>query len=71
VTVPTVVFLLTVWALHARHYKQGLAQQLILPVAAVGVLACTVAGSHAVLWAGLVCAAAVAAGVGLEARGRR
>lgn len=71
VTVPAVVFLFTVWALHSRHYKQGLAQQLILPVAAVGVLACTVAGSHAVLWAGLVCAAAVAAGVALEARGRR
>ncbi|WP_093714158.1 low temperature requirement protein A [Actinacidiphila alni] len=69
VTVPTAVFLFTVWVLHARHYKRGVAQQLNLPVSAVVVLACTFTGSHAVLWAGLVCAATVALGVTLQTRG--
>ncbi|WNI19638.1 low temperature requirement protein A [Streptomyces sp. ITFR-21] len=68
VTVPAGVFLLTVWMLHSRHYKRGAAQQLTLPLAALAVTACTFAGSHAVLWAGLVCAGAVALGVFLEAR---
>ena len=68
VTVPTAVFLFTVWLLHSRHSKHGLAQQLTLPVAALGVLACTCAGAHAVLWAGLVCAGAVAVGVSLQTR---
>jgi hypothetical protein len=45
-----------------------MAQQVTLPVAAVAVLACTVAGVHAVLWTGLVCAAAVVAGVVQAAR---
>jgi low temperature requirement protein LtrA len=70
VTIPVTVFLATVWALHARHSKHGLSQQLTLPLATALVLACTVTGSHAVLWAGLVCAGAVAVGMVLEARGR-
>ncbi|MFF6958943.1 low temperature requirement protein A [Streptomyces sp. NPDC008317] len=69
VTVPAAVFLITVWLLHSRHYKRGLAQQLTLPVSGVVVLACTFTGSHAVLWAGLVCAVTVAVGVTLQARG--
>jgi low temperature requirement protein LtrA len=68
VTLPTAVFLFTVWLLHSRHHKHGMAQQVTLPVAAVAVLACTVAGVHAVLWTGLVCAAAVVAGVVQAAR---
>jgi low temperature requirement protein LtrA len=68
VTLPTAVFLLSVWALHARHTKRGLAQQSTLPVTAAAVVACTFSGSHAVLWAGLVSAGAVALGVVLVAR---
>lgn len=68
VAVPAAVFLLTVWLLHARHSKRGVAQQSVLPVAAVAVLACGFTGSRAVLWAGLVCAGAVGCGVWLEAR---
>jgi low temperature requirement protein LtrA len=68
VTLPSAVFLFTVWLLHSRHYKRGPAQQLTLPAAAVLVLVCTATGSHAVLWAGLVCAAAVVAGVWQSAR---
>ncbi|GAA0601698.1 low temperature requirement protein A [Streptomyces crystallinus] len=69
VTVPAALFLLTVWALHSRHFKRTLAQQLVLPVAAVAILACTFAGHGAVLAAGLVAAATVAAGVALSSRG--
>ncbi|MFP3991877.1 low temperature requirement protein A [Streptomyces sp. E11-3] len=68
VTVPTALYLLTVWALHARHFKVGTAQQLVLPVTALAVLACTYAGHWAVLATGLVMAAAVATGVTLTAR---
>ncbi|RKT05163.1 low temperature requirement protein LtrA [Streptomyces sp. 3211.6] len=68
VTVPASVFLLMVWLLHSRHFKRGLAQQLVLPVAAVAILACTWAGSYAVLYAGLVSAATVAAGTTLSVR---
>lgn len=68
VTVPGAVFLLTVWALHARHFKRDLAEQLPLPVAAVAILACTFAGEWAVLATGLVAAAAVAVGVLLSRR---
>ena len=32
VTVPAAVFLFAVWLLHARHHKQGVVQQLTLPV---------------------------------------
>lgn len=68
VTVPAALFLLTVWLLHARHFKTGTAQQLVLPVSAVAIAACTFAGSFAVLAAGLVAAAAVAVGVILAGR---
>ncbi|MFJ8211062.1 low temperature requirement protein A [Streptomyces sp. NPDC096033] len=68
VTVPAAVFLLMVWLLHSRHFKRGTAQQLVLPLTAVAILACTWAGSYAVLYAGLVAAAAVVAGTALVAR---
>ncbi|MET9464738.1 low temperature requirement protein A [Streptomyces sp. NPDC006544] len=71
VTVPAALFLLMVWLLHSRHFKQGPAQQLTLPVAAVAVLACAWAGTYAVLYAGLVSAAAVAAGLALAVRAGR
>ncbi|MFI7318730.1 low temperature requirement protein A [Streptomyces venezuelae] len=68
VTVPTALYLITVWALHSRYYKVGLAQQLVLPVSALAVLASTFAGRWAVLVAGLVTAATVATGVTLTTR---
>ncbi|MCX4685661.1 low temperature requirement protein A [Kitasatospora purpeofusca] len=69
VTVPTALYLATVWALHSRHVKTG-AAQLLLPVASVAVLACTAAGGSGVLAAGLVTALTVAVGVALHARER-
>ncbi|WP_149180148.1 low temperature requirement protein A [Streptomyces sp. TRM49041] len=68
VTLPSALFLLLVWALHARYFKAGLAQQLVLPVAALAIVLCTFTGDWAVLVAGLVAAAAVATGVTLTAR---
>ncbi|MEU5209545.1 low temperature requirement protein A [Streptomyces sp. NPDC020742] len=68
VTVPAALFLFTVWLIHSRHHKRGPAQQLVLPVSAVAVLVCTLAGRWAVPAAGLVAAATVAAGVTLTAR---
>ncbi|WP_399897077.1 low temperature requirement protein A [Streptomyces sp. BBFR51] len=68
VTLPTALFLLTVWALHARHFKVGIAEQLVMPTAALLVLGCTFLGAEAVLVAGIVLALAVAAGVVLTAR---
>ncbi|WP_330458355.1 low temperature requirement protein A [Streptomyces sp. NBC_00820] len=67
VTLPTALYLLTVWLLHARHFKVGTGQQLVLPVTTLLVLCCTFLGSWAVLAAGLVSAAAVATGVVLTA----
>ncbi|MFF2651852.1 low temperature requirement protein A [Streptomyces sp. NPDC058045] len=67
VTVPTAVFLFTVWALHARHYKVGIAQQLVLPAGTLTTLACTFGGHWAVLLAGLTGALTVTAGVILTA----
>ena len=55
-----------VWLLHSRHFKRGLAQQLVLPVSAVAVLACTWTGTYAVLWAGLVATVTVAVGLTLS-----
>ncbi|MEI5522588.1 low temperature requirement protein A [Streptomyces brasiliscabiei] len=69
VTLPTALYLLSVWALHARHYKAGTAQQAVLPLAALAVVLCTFLGHWAVLAAGLVSAVTVAAGVLLTARG--
>ncbi|WP_329553460.1 low temperature requirement protein A [Streptomyces sp. NBC_00696] len=68
VTLPTALYLLSVWALHARHYKVGIAQQLVLPVAALLVICCTFLGHWAVLAAGIVSALTVAVGVTLTAR---
>ncbi|MEV4946536.1 low temperature requirement protein A [Streptomyces sp. NPDC053755] len=68
VTLPTALFLLCVWLLHARYFKVGIAQQLVLPVSALAILMCTFAGDWAVLAAGVVAAATVAVGVTLTAR---
>ncbi|MEU5773837.1 low temperature requirement protein A [Streptomyces venezuelae] len=68
VTVPTALYLVTVWALHSRYFKVGVAQQLVLPVSALAVLASTFAGRWAVLVAGCVTAATVATGVTLTTR---
>ncbi|MFE7130029.1 low temperature requirement protein A [Streptomyces sp. NPDC057638] len=70
VTVPTAVFLATVWLLHSRHFKHGAVQQLTLPVAAVAILGCTFVDGWAVLAAGLVATATVTAGVWLTCRDR-
>ncbi|OEJ95827.1 low temperature requirement protein A [Streptomyces thermolilacinus] len=68
VTLPSALYLLLVWVLHARYFKVGIAQQAVLPVASLGVLLCTFAGDWAVPAAGLVAAAAVVTGVTLTAR---
>ncbi|MEU8973962.1 low temperature requirement protein A [Streptomyces monashensis] len=68
VTLPTALYLLTVWALHSRHFKVGIAQQLVLPVTALLMICCTFLGHWAVFAAGLVSAAAVATGVTLTTR---
>ncbi|MEU8521146.1 low temperature requirement protein A [Streptomyces sp. NBC_01216] len=68
VTIPSALFLLCVWVLHARYYKIGIAQQLVLPVSAFALLMCSFAGHWAVLAAGLVAAATVAVGVTLSTR---
>ncbi|MEU5811177.1 low temperature requirement protein A [Streptomyces sp. NPDC047718] len=70
VAVPMAVYLAFVWLLHSRHFKHGTVQQLLLPVSAAAVLACAWTGPYAVLWAGLVAAATVAAGVTLAERER-
>ncbi|KOU52191.1 low temperature requirement protein A [Streptomyces sp. NPDC060334] len=70
VAVPAALFLLFVWFLHSRHFKRGMAQQLVLPISALAVLACSWTGEHAVLWIGLVAAATVAVGVTLAERAR-
>lgn len=68
VTVPGALFMFTVWLIHSRHQKRGLAQQLVLPASSVLVLICTFAGHAAVLLAGLVASLTVAVGVTLTAR---
>ncbi|MDH6627932.1 hypothetical protein M2271_005761 [Streptomyces sp. LBL] len=68
VTLPTALYLLTVWALHARHFKVGITQQLVLPTTALLVIVCTFLGDWAVLAAGIVSAPAVAVGSTLTAR---
>jgi low temperature requirement protein LtrA len=62
VTLPTALYLLTVWALHSRYFKVGIAQQLVLPTTALLVICCTFLGDWAVLAASLVSAGAVATG---------
>ncbi|MGW4910173.1 low temperature requirement protein A [Streptomyces sp. NPDC004270] len=68
VTLPTALYLLTVWALHSRYFKVGIAQQLVLPMTALLVICCTFLGDWAVPAAGLVSALAVATGTTLTAR---
>ncbi|MDF3292872.1 low temperature requirement protein A [Streptomyces silvisoli] len=68
VTVPSAVYLFTVWLLHTRFHKRGLLHQSVLPVASVAVLACTLAGHAAVPLAGVVGALAVALGVTFRTR---
>ncbi|WP_031069925.1 low temperature requirement protein A, partial [Streptomyces sp. NRRL WC-3742] len=68
VTVPTAVYLLTVWFLHSRHTKRGALAQSIAPAGAVLVLACTALGASGVLAAGLVCALMVSAGLLVHGR---
>ncbi|MFD6187310.1 low temperature requirement protein A [Streptomyces goshikiensis] len=70
VMIPSALFLVFVWLLHSRHFKRGLAEQLVLPGAALATLACAWTGPQAVLWAGLVAAATVAVGVTLAGRTR-
>ncbi|MEU6062716.1 low temperature requirement protein A [Streptomyces sp. NPDC047097] len=71
VTLPAALYLLLVWGLHARYFKAGTAQQLVLPCAALGILLCTLAGKWGVFAAGLVAAGAVVLGVSLTARTAR
>lgn len=68
VTVPAALFMCSVWLVHSRHYKRGVAQQLVLPVSALAILACTFAGRETVLLTGLVGVVTVATGVTLAAR---
>ncbi|MBG0854601.1 low temperature requirement protein A [Streptomyces spinoverrucosus] len=68
VTLPTALFLLTVWALHSRYFKVGITAQLVLPMTALLVICCTFLGDWAVLAAGVVSALAVVTGVILTAR---
>ncbi|MFD9073309.1 low temperature requirement protein A [Streptomyces lasiicapitis] len=65
VTVPTALFMISTWAVHSRHFKVGAAQQLVLPVGAVLVLAASFAGRWAVPLAALAAACTVAAGLWL------
>ncbi|MFF5314365.1 low temperature requirement protein A [Streptomyces massasporeus] len=67
VTLPTALYLLTVWALHSRHFKRGITQQLVLPTTALLVICCTFLGHWAVFAAGVVCALSVVAGETLAA----
>ncbi|MFJ2867251.1 hypothetical protein [Kitasatospora sp. NPDC087314] len=59
--------LFTVWLLHSRHTKTGVAQALA-PTGAVLVLACAELGDSGVLAAGLVGALTVVVGLLLPAR---
>ncbi|WP_338485135.1 low temperature requirement protein A [Streptomyces sp. SCSIO 75703] len=68
VTLPTALYLLTVWVLHSRHFKAGISQQVVLPLAALLVICCTFLGDLAVLAAGIVLAVAVVSAVVLTAR---
>jgi low temperature requirement protein LtrA len=68
VTLPTALYLLTLWVLHSRHFKVGIAQQLILPSTALLVIVCTFLGHWAVLAAGVVAAFSVVIGVALRER---
>ncbi|MFD8734790.1 low temperature requirement protein A [Streptomyces sp. NPDC059618] len=68
VTLPTALYFLAVWGLHSRHFKVGIAQQVVLPATALLVILCTFLGDWAVLTAGVVSALSVAAGVVMTTR---
>ncbi|MFF4834666.1 low temperature requirement protein A [Streptomyces sp. NPDC001315] len=68
VTLPTALYLITLWALHSRHFKVGISQQLVLPTTSLLVICCTFLGDWAVLAAGLVSALTVVVGSTLTAR---
>ncbi|MGW6901471.1 low temperature requirement protein A [Streptomyces sp. NPDC054919] len=68
VSLPTALFMVMVWLLHARHFTQDTAQQLVLLAGAILVLAASVAGHWAVPLAGVVTAVTVATGVLLATR---
>ncbi|MFC0038386.1 low temperature requirement protein A [Actinomadura rayongensis] len=68
VTLPTALFVLAVWLLHARHFKRDVAEQCVLPVTALLVLACTFAGHWTALLAGAVAAVSVGVSTLLEER---
>ncbi|MFG3660193.1 low temperature requirement protein A [Streptomyces sp. NPDC047706] len=68
VTLPTALYLLTVWALHSGHFKVGIAQQLVLPTTALLVICCTFLGEWAVFAAGVVSALSVGVGETLTTR---
>lgn len=66
VTVPTALYLLVVWALHARMMGKHGVQAAVLPVGAAVVLV-----MPTVLWAGVVAGVTVALGLALHAREQR
>lgn len=68
VTVPAAGFVFFTWLLHARHFKRSLGQQAVLPLTALAMMACTFAGSWAVLCAGAVAALSVAVSLSLGHR---
>lgn len=70
VTLPTALYLITLWALHSRHFKVGISQQLVLPTTALLVIGCTFLGDGAVLATGIVSALSVVAGSLLTARAK-
>lgn len=70
VTVPTALYLVAVWFLHARHFKRTTAQQLLLPLSALAILACSWSGRTRCCGLALVMGASVAVGVTLTERTR-
>ena len=71
VTGPAALYTAAVWLVHVRPFKNGAAQQLVLPVVAVLELAVTFAGHWAVPLAALAGAAGVATALVLASRRTR
>ncbi|MGN4164561.1 low temperature requirement protein A, partial [Streptomyces sp. NEAU-PBA10] len=67
-TVPTAIYLVSVWALHVRRHQVDPRRwrQGVLPVAAGLVLLCTLLAEWAVPAAGVVCVGAVVVGVAAD-----